>query len=259
MLATNALETTILNALRNITSPVITPYLALFLSDPTDSGINGTEISYTGYTRLPITFSAAYAESGGRGITLAAELEFPTPETDAGRVTHIAIMAGATSSQMLLYAPLTSPLDVVAGTAPNIAPNDITYYALGNFTAYFKDLILDYVAGRAALQGVTTHFAPFNGDPENGGTELSGGSYARIPITFTAPVTETGGQTSIANSNIIVTPRPTSSWGTYNYDCLMDSLTGGKALTKAPAKRPTTILSNIRIRIDTGLLKVAAN
>lgn len=42
-------------------------------------------------------------------------------------------------------------------------------------------------AGAAAIAGTAAEAALFDGDPEGSGTELSGGSYARVALMFGAP------------------------------------------------------------------------
>ena len=57
MYASNYLETAIINLMRGTSLQAPTGlYVGLFLSDPTDTGTAGTEVSYTGYARQPITF-----------------------------------------------------------------------------------------------------------------------------------------------------------------------------------------------------------
>lgn len=65
MYATNHFEEIMLNLARGISaSAPETMYLALYLNDPGDDGA-GTEVSYSGYARQPITFSAPAASGNG--------------------------------------------------------------------------------------------------------------------------------------------------------------------------------------------------
>lgn len=73
----------------------------------------------------------------------------------------------------------------------------------------------------------TVYLALYLTDPTDSdvGTEVSGGAYARQPITFSAP---SNGLTS--NSVAIEFPQATASWGTIAYIGIRDSLTGGNLL-----------------------------
>ena len=66
MYATNYFENLMLNVTRqqNISAPA-TMYLALYQSNPSDTGTGGTEVSYSGYARQAITFSAPAVSGSG--------------------------------------------------------------------------------------------------------------------------------------------------------------------------------------------------
>ena len=69
MYACDYLENGILNALRGVTFAAPAKcYLALYLNDPGETGAGGTEVSYTGYKRMEIDFSAPADSNGGIGI-----------------------------------------------------------------------------------------------------------------------------------------------------------------------------------------------
>lgn len=58
MYACDYLESGVLNVLRGVTFPAPAKcFLALYLNDPGESGASGTEVSYTGYKRMEITFT----------------------------------------------------------------------------------------------------------------------------------------------------------------------------------------------------------
>lgn len=65
--------------------------------------------------------------------------------------------------------------------------------------------------------GVTYTMALFSVIPDDsgaGGTEITGGSYARQGIAFGAPATKTPTGSEIANSALITFPVATANWGT---------------------------------------------
>lgn len=87
-----------------------------------------------------------------------------------------------------------------------------------------------------------------------GGTEVSGGSYARVPVASalaswagtqaaasTTASSGTGGQTS--NNNPVTFAAPTANWGACTHFALYDALTGGNLVAWVPLLAPKTINS----------------
>lgn len=87
------------------------------------------------------------------------------------------------------------------------------------------------------------HVALYTAAPSDsgGGTEVTGGSYARVSVTrnltnwagtqsagSTTASTGTGGQTS--NNGAITFPAPTANWGTVTHFGIFDAATGGNLL-----------------------------
>ena len=84
MYACDYLENGVLNALRGVTFTAPAKcYLALYLNDPGESGGAGTEVSYPGYKRMEISFSAPADSNGGIGIQNLTDITFPTPAAAA--------------------------------------------------------------------------------------------------------------------------------------------------------------------------------
>ena len=84
------------------------------------------------------------------------------------------------------------------------------------------------------------------------GTEVSGGSYARTSVTFSA---SSSGATA---SNADVTfPTATASWGTVTYVGLYDASTGGNLLYFTPLDVAKTIDSGDIFKITSGNLTVS--
>jgi hypothetical protein len=75
----------------------------------------------------------------------------------------------------------------------------------------------------------TPYLALFLGDPMAGGAEVVGGSYARQPLTFAAPVARAGGGAYMLNTNTVNFPTPTATWGSPAWMAVMDASTGGAA------------------------------
>lgn len=116
---------------------------------------------------------------------------------------------------------------------------------MGAMTNYLENKLIDHVLRNTAYTPPTTlHFALFTSDPtETGaaGTEVSGGSYARVAVTAnltnmagtqaagsTTASSGTNGTTS--NNGAITFPAPTGNWGTVTHMAIMDAASGGNML-----------------------------
>ena len=259
MYATNYFETAILNTMRGttLTAPAAV-YLALFITDPTETGQGGTEISYSEYQRQPVTFSAPAQVTGGVGIQNDAQITFPKTPDDAGTVAYIGIMDSVTGGNMWAYSKLTDPLPLNAGTAPVFSPGDLKFAFTGDLSSAYKTNFLNVFRGQN-VTGFSLHAALYTGDPESGGAELSGTNYARVPLTMTAPAEAESGQMKIQNSAQASFNRPSTNWGTWSFTALYDALSGGQPVWKQ-ARTPTWELRPGRMPlIEQGALTVAVN
>jgi hypothetical protein len=86
------------------------------------------------------------------------------------------------------------------------------------------------------------------------GTEVSGGSYARVAVTSSlanwagtqgagTTTASTGSSGTTSNNNTITFPAPTANWGTVVEFALFDSLTGGTEAIRASLSTSKTINS----------------
>lgn len=84
----------------------------------------------------------------------------------------------------------------------------------------------------------TTFLALYLNDPTDAdtGTEVTGGSYVRQSITFSAP---SNGATS--NSSAIEFPQCTNTWGTITHIGIRDAVTAGNLLYHSPLDTSKTI------------------
>lgn len=95
-------------------------------------------------------------------------------------------------------------------------------------TDFLEDALLNHVLRHVPFTSPTTiYLALYTVAPSDagGGTEVTGGSYARQSVTFSAP---SGG--SVANSGTITFPQATGSWGTIVAVALLDASTAGNML-----------------------------
>lgn len=78
-------------------------------------------------------------------------------------------------------------------------------------------------------------------DPEAGtATEVAGGSYARQPVTMTAPTDGAG-----SNAADVTFPVPSANWGTITHFAFMDAVSGGSPISAiTPLAAPRVISSS---------------
>jgi hypothetical protein len=120
----------------------------------------------------------------------------------------------------------------------------------GFISEYLSHELLDHVFGAAAYTApATLYCALFTVAPTagGGGTEVTGGSYARVPITnnatnFPAAV----GQTKRNGGTAITFPAPTADWGTADDPVIgaawFDASTAGNMLMYGPFSTSRVIL-----------------
>lgn len=93
---------------------------------------------------------------------------------------------------------------------------------------YLEDAILNHVLRNVALTSPTTiYLALYTVAPTDtgGGTQVTGGSYARQVITFSAP--SSGVST---NSGAVTFPQASAAWGTIVAMGVFDAVSGGNLL-----------------------------
>lgn len=133
---TNFAENKLVDALlrgQSLGAPA-TWYVALFTSDPTETGAAGTEASGGSYARVAVTASLAnFAGTQSAGSTTASSgtggatsnnnaITFPSPTANWGSITHWALMDASSSGNAWLYGALTTPKTVNNGDpAPSFA------------------------------------------------------------------------------------------------------------------------------------------
>ena len=261
MHATNYFENAMLNIFRGtaITAPAKV-YVALRTEDPTDAGTAGAEISYSGYARQEITFSAPAADqNGGMYIENAAQIGFPEAPASGGTAKYIALMDALTGGNMLLYAPLSNSLAITAGIAPVFPIGSIHWTWSGLFSAAAKTAVMNTLRG-TSMAGITPKIAFYNGDPAASGTEFSGSGYARLSVTFGAPAQdpETGDEV-IKNTAPPFSASTTANTGTLTHIAVMDALTGGNVFAILPLPNSITVKKNQTVGFVAGQLKIRVN
>ena len=104
---------------------------------------------------------------------------------------------------------------------------------MGSFGNYLENELLDHVFGNAAYSApATLYVGLFTATPNDagGGTEVSGGSYARAAVTNNATNFPAASGGAKSNGTAITFPMATGSWGTITSFGIFDAASGGNLL-----------------------------
>ena len=125
---------------------------------------------------------------------------------------------------------------------------------MAGFSNYLELKLLDHVLKNTAYTSpAVVYLAAYTSDPGEGnsGTEVSGGSYARVAITFGAAAS---GQS--LNTADVVFPTASGSWGTITHFAVFDASTAGNMLMFGALGASVAIASGQRLRFEAGQLAV---
>ena len=125
-----------------------------------------------------------------------------------------------------------------------------------SFTNFLETEILDHVfAGAAYTAPTTKYLALFTGAPgeTGGGTEVSGGGYARQTVAFT-----TSGNTT-SNNAAVEYPTATANYGTVTHVAVFDASTSGNMMAYAALSSNKTIETGDVFRVPSGDLDITLN
>lgn len=103
----------------------------------------------------------------------------------------------------------------------------------GSKSNYLENKILDHVLGGADFtRPGTVYIALFTVAPTDagGGTEVTGGSYARVTVTNNATNWPAASSGSKQNGTAFTFAQATANWGTVVAFAILDALTGGNFL-----------------------------
>lgn len=258
MYATDYFETMILNLARGIsaTAPA-TMYLALFLNDPSDAGA-GTEVSYAGYARQPIVFSAPAPSGGGMAIQNTEVITFAQAQVDVGNATYVGVLDSLTGGNMYVYGPLSEVLNIQAHVSPVVRANAVKWISSGKMSDAYKTKILNLLRG-ISCPGFAPYLALCNGSPESGGAEFVGNAYARMPVTFGSPASQAGGAMMMSNSAAISSPVATGTWGNLTHIAIYDAENSGSPYLIDTANPSTLMNKDKAIIYEIGALKFSIN
>lgn len=196
--------------LRNTALGASASWCALFKAalDPTDSTA-GTEMTGGSYSRLAITWSAA----SSRQITTTADLDFlASGSAYDDDVSAVGIYDASTLGNMLAYVVLAADITIGSGETLQIATGNLTIsFASGGMGNYAVHEMLDHTFRNLSFTSPTTVYSTiYTAAPSDsgGGTQATGGTYARQSTTFAAP---SGGSCA---SNATVSWTDDAGWGT---------------------------------------------
>ena len=125
-----------------------------------------------------------------------------------------------------------------------------------SFSDYLETKVLDHVfAGTAYTAPTTLYVALFTAAPSDsgGGTEVSGGGYARQTIAFT-----TSGDTT-SNNAAIEFPTATANYGSVTHVGIFDASTAGNLMAHAALTSAKNIETGDVFRIPSGDLDITLN
>lgn len=125
---------------------------------------------------------------------------------------------------------------------------NLTDYAEVQLHKWLLNLTPDYTPG-------VTKLALYTAPPgeTGGGTEVTGGAYARQTITWGAPTSGTG---AVTNSADVVFPTATASWGTITDGAIWDNA-GTNMLWYGPLAASKTIGNGDVFKVLAGQLSLA--
>jgi len=127
---------------------------------------------------------------------------------------------------------------------------------MAGFSDYLEDKVLDHVfGGNAYTAPATLYVALYTVAPTDtgGGTEVTGGSYARQTGTFTVSGTN---PTTASNSAAIEYPTATANYGTVVAVGILDASSGGNLLAYADLDTSKSVTTGDVFRFDTGDLDI---
>lgn len=193
-------------------------YVSIHSGAPGNNGAN--EHSYSGYVRKqPAT--GWNAASNGVPATNDGDITFDEMPAGGITVSHIGIWDAETSGNFIFGFSIPTR-NFPAGTTPKILDEAIEIIAEDNFSDYLKPLIVNHMLGISPYTYIADIYV---GLITTGGSEFSGGSYARRNINFDAASSK-----QIVNAIQENFGTAGANLGTTNRFRLFDASTSGNAL-----------------------------
>lgn len=237
-----------------------TVYLALFTAAPTDAG-GGTEATGGGYVRLAITNNPSNFPNASDGEkTNGVDFTMFTASgavSAAANMTHVGLYDASSGGNLLMWAAVDTPAAIASGDTPTFATGALQFELKGAFGTSVRNGLLDLVLGANSYsRPASVYAALFTAAPSEsgGGTEVSGGSYARVTIAnnnTNFPASSSGTKTS---GTAITFPTATAAWGTVTDFALFSSALGGSILYFRQLTVSRVVSSGQTFRVDAAAL-----
>lgn len=127
---------------------------------------------------------------------------------------------------------------------------------MAGLTNFGEDLVLDWLfTAGAATRPTSWHVSLYTVAPteSTGGTEVSGGSYARVATSFTVSGTA---PTTASNTAAVEFAEASATWGTVVAAGIMDAASGGNLIAYATLTTPKAIDTGDVLRFNAGALDI---
>lgn len=124
-------------------------------------------------------------------------------------------------------------------------------------TTYLAHALMNHVYRNTAYTSPTTvYLAAFTTatDDSGGGTEVTGGSYARVAMTLGAPAAK-----AISNSAEVNFGTATANWGTISHLAVMDASTAGNMLSHSAMTTSRTVNNGDSFSVPVGDFDLSFN
>lgn len=252
MTFTNAVEIDLLDHIFN--DPAYTASTTIYcgLITAVTDGEAGTvtEATGTNYARVSTPDTLWDAATGGTKQNGSA-ITFPQAGSGGwGTVTHFGLWDASTAGNLLLYGTLDASKVIDDGDTPSFAIGAFDIDFTGNspgpggLTTYTENELLDHFLNDGAwdTSAITIHVGLFTSAPSDagGGTEVSGGSYARVSHGATSDW-NAAASGSKSNATQVDFPTATASWGTVTHFGLFDASTSGNLIAWGPLASSVTV------------------
>jgi hypothetical protein len=123
----------------------------------------------------------------------------------------------------------------------------------GSYTDYLESAVLGHVfCGTTYTAPATKYLGLFTVSPTDagGGTELTGGGYSRVSVSFSLSA---GAAVNSADNTF---PNATVDWGTVVSVGVFDAATGGNLMAWADIATARTVLAGDSFRVPAGALSI---
>jgi hypothetical protein len=129
-----------------------------------------------------------------------------------------------------------------------------------DFSDYFEQQIANWFRGTSVVAALANlHWALYTVAPSDsgGGTEVTGGSYARLQIaSSTGEWSAPGVDGTITNNNDWIWPTATANWGTIVALAGLSAAAGGNQIIWKLLELPVTIATTEIFRLNAGKVSI---